>query len=160
VLVLWSRDAAGVRVLLRDALRVPLHFGRPEGATAPAAFTEVVAGIVEAGEEGDAALRKRAAAEAFEEAGLRVAPERIQKLGPPMFPTPGMCAELFHFLCCEVSAEEVAAAVRPGGDGSPFEEGAHVRWVPLDDALRACAQGELRDLKTELALRRLRDVGL
>ena len=47
VLALWSR---GPRVLLRYGVRVPLHFGRPE-KPAQLGFAEVVAGIVERGEE-------------------------------------------------------------------------------------------------------------
>jgi len=52
----------------------------------------------------------------------------------------------------------VPAAQRPlTGDGSPMEEGARTRWLGLDDAIAACARGDLPDLKTELGLRRLRD---
>ena len=157
VLAIWSRAEDGrARVLLREAVRIPLVFGRSERGR-PFPFVEVVAGILEAGEEGEDAIRARAAAEAHEEAGLRVAPERIERLGPAMFPTPGMCAELFHLLACEVSPAEAAAAVHPPGDGSPFEEGAAVRWALLDEALAACGRGEIRDLKTELVLRRLRE---
>ena len=42
-----------------------------------------------------------------------------------------------------------------GPDGSPFEEGASLEWVALDEALRRCDAGTIVDLKTELALRRL-----
>ena len=42
-------------------------------------------------------------------------------------------------------------------DGSPFEEGARLEWVTLDEALARCADGRIRDLKTEIGLRRLRD---
>jgi ADP-ribose pyrophosphatase len=156
VLVLWTRAPGGVRVLLRDSVRIPLAFGR--GAEPrPSSFAEVVAGILEAGEESEAAVVRRAADEAHEEAGLTIDPARIERLGPPMYPTPGMCPELFHLVACEVSAAQAAAAVHPPGDGSPFEEGAAVRWVALDDALAACARGEIQDMKTELALRRLRE---
>jgi ADP-ribose pyrophosphatase len=72
-----------------------------------------------------------------------------------MFPSPGMCAEQFHFVCAEVPGD--APVVTPSGDGSPFEEGARLEWVPLDEALRRCASGEIQDLKTEVGLRRLRD---
>ncbi len=155
VLALYCRGADGqVRVLLRDGVRIPLVFGRGE-TPKPRSFPEVVAGILEAGEEGEAAIVRRAADEAQEEAGLAIDAARIARLGPPMFPTPGMCAELFHLLCCEISEAEAAAATQPAGDGSPFEEGAAVRWVSLNDALASCARGELQDMKTELILRRL-----
>jgi ADP-ribose pyrophosphatase len=157
VLALWTRgDDGRVRVLLRDGVRIPLVFGRP-GEPPRLRFTEVVAGILERGEDGAEAIRQRAADEAHEEAGLRVDAARIAPLGPPMFPTPGMCPELFHLVECEVSREQAAAAVHPPGDGSPFEEGAAVRWVALEDALAACARGEIQDMKTELILRRLAD---
>jgi ADP-ribose diphosphatase len=150
VLALYRRGEAGVQVLLRSGLRVPLQYGRSEPR--PLLFTELVAGILEPGDD----LKKRAADEAFEEAGLQVPPASIHLLGAPMFPTPGMCAELFHFASCEVACDAVAE--QPGGDGSPFEEGARLEWVSLDEALARVSRGELQDLKTEVALRRLREV--
>jgi len=84
----------------------------------------LVAGILE---EADV-LEQRAADEALEEAGLRIDPQSVLRLGPPMFPSPGMCAEMFHFVCAEVRDAENAA---PRGDGSPFEEGAQLEWVSL-----------------------------
>lgn len=152
VLVLWHRAAAGVQVLLRRAPRVPLWF---RDAAAGAAHAEVVAGILEAGEDGWAAIQARAAAEAHEEAGVRIAPADVVRLGAPLYPTPGMCAEIFHFVAAEV--RDPAAAEPPPTDGSPFEEGATVAWTGLDEALGRCAAGEIVDMKTELALRRLRD---
>lgn len=150
VLALFRRSDAGVEVLLRSGVRVPLQFGRPERPE-QTLFAELVAGIVEPGDD----LRERAAAEALEEAGLRVAPASVDLLGPALYPTPGMCAELFHFVCSEVAPG--AEPERPSGDGSPFEEGARVEWVPLAEALARCASGEISDMKTEIGLRRLRE---
>jgi ADP-ribose pyrophosphatase len=149
VLCLWRRGLNGMEVLLRSGLRVPLQFGRPEPH--PLLFTELVAGILEPGDD----LRERAAAEALEEAGIRVDAASVQQLGRPMFPTPGMCAEQFHFAACEVAAG--AVAIEPQGDGSPFEQGARLEWISLDEAFARIASGSLQDLKTEVALRRLRD---
>ena len=150
VVALYRRRAGAVEVLLRHGIRVAVQFGRAEK---PAAllFPELVAGILEPGDD----LLERAAAEAMEEAGLCIAPASVRLLGPASFPTPGMCAELFHFVCCEVAADAVAHP--PAGDGSPFEQGARLEWTTLSDALARCARGELRDMKTELGLRRLRD---
>ncbi len=154
VLALWHRRSSGaVDVLLRESVRVPVAFGRPGGKLRT--IFELVAGILEVGEDDFAALQHRAAAEAHEEAGLLVRAAEVERLGPPLFPTPGMCAEKFHFAACRV--DDPAAAVRPIGDGSPFEEGARLHWLDLDDALARFATGELDDMKTELALRRLRD---
>jgi 8-oxo-dGTP pyrophosphatase MutT (NUDIX family) len=155
VVAIFQRPVGGgARVLLRRSVRIPLAFGR-SAAPEPAPFDEVVAGILERGEESWPAIQRRAADEALEEAGLRVAPERIERLGAASFPTPGMCPELFHLVCCEVTDTEASAATMPEGDGSPFEEGASLRWISLDDALAAADRGELPDMKTELILRRL-----
>ena len=147
VVALWRhRDAP--EVLLRHALRVPLQFGRPEHR--PLLGPELVAGILEPGDD----LHVRAAAEAMEEAGLRIDPAKVDRLGAPLFPSPGMCAELFHFVCADAGDQEPTP---PAGDGSPFEEGARLEWIALDDALRRCATGEIEDMKTEIGLRRLRE---
>jgi ADP-ribose pyrophosphatase len=152
VLVLWHRASdGGVQVLLRVAPRVPLYF---RDAALGAAHTELVAGILERGEDDWAAIRARAVAEAHEEAGITVDAGAVERLGPPSFPTAGLFAELFHFVAAEVAVP--GAAVAPPTDGSPFEEGAALEWVALDEALRRCDEGAICDLKTELALRRLR----
>src|SRR5262249_48745062 len=120
VVALW-RNRAKPEVLLRHGLRVPLQFGRPEKR--PLLGAELVAGILQPRDE----IEPRAIAEAMEEAGLKI--ERVEQLGPPLFPSPGMCAELFNFVAAEVP-EQVPSL--PAGDGSPFEEGARLEWVPLD----------------------------
>jgi 8-oxo-dGTP pyrophosphatase MutT (NUDIX family) len=159
VVALWNRRPdGGVDVLVRDGLRVPLHFGRPGAPDRrPMRFSELVAGILETGEDSHEALQARAAAEALEEAGLRVDPARVRLLGAATLPTPGMCPEEFRLASCEVTADERARAERPPLDGSPFEEGACLRWLDLDEAIAACVRGEIRDMKTEVTLRRLRD---
>jgi 8-oxo-dGTP pyrophosphatase MutT (NUDIX family) len=153
VLVLWHRAPDGVRVLLRTAPRVPLWFRDPALGRC---HSEVVAGILEAGEDDWPAMQRRAVAEAYEEAGVRIAAADVTRLGAASFPTPGMFAELFHFAAAEVREHILAAAEPPPTDGSPFEEGATLEWLPLDEALRRCEAGAIADLKTELALRRLR----
>jgi ADP-ribose pyrophosphatase len=157
VVVLWRRGAGGaIEVLLRDGLRPALIYGRDPARTALPdqgryfLCRELVAGIVEQGEVGLAALKRRAADEAWEEAGHRVAPEAVELLGGGVFPSPGMTAEKFHFAAAEVRGE----GAPPPGDGSPMEEGALLEWLPLDEALAACTSGAIEDAKTELALRR------
>ena len=148
------------RVLVRAGLRPALYFGRdaaraplPEPAAAPM-FTELVAGIIEDGDVGEAGLRTRAAEEIHEEAGFVVDPAAIELLGAGMFPSPGSMIEKFYFVCALVDPSTQTALA---GDGSPMEDGARTRWLALDDAIAACVRGELADLKTELGLRRLRD---
>jgi len=41
------------------------------------------------------------------------------------------------------------------GDGSPLEEGSHLQWRTLPDALRACDAGQIEDAKTEIGFRRM-----
>ncbi len=148
------------RVLLRRCLRPALALGRDAAAAPlpePASdlmLEELVAGIIEVGDRGELGLRARAAAEVREEAGFTVDPAAVILLGAGMLPSPGCMVEKFYFTAVEVDPE---TQHEPIGDGSPMEEGATTRWLPIDDAIDACVRGELSDLKTELGLRRLRD---
>jgi len=158
VVAVWARDP--LRVLVREGLRPAIALGRdaeraPIAEPRPGMFlTELVAGIIEEDDRGEAGLRVRAAHEVAEEAGFAVDPARVELLGAGMLPSPGCMVEKFYFAAVEVDP----AAQRPlVGDGSPMEEGARTRWLAIDDAIAACARGELPDLKTELGLRRLRD---
>jgi ADP-ribose pyrophosphatase len=160
VVAVYARTPAGVQVLVRDGLRPALLAGRdparaPLPEPPPAMFlTELVAGILEAGDVGEAGLRERAMHEVAEEAGFAVDPAAVAVLGAGVFPSPGAMVEKFYFTAVEV---DPAAQQALPGDGSPMEEGARTRWWPLDAAIDACVRGELVDLKTELGLRRLRD---
>ncbi|TMQ08524.1 MAG: NUDIX hydrolase [Deltaproteobacteria bacterium] len=160
VVAVYARTAGGIDVLVRDGLRPALRMGRdparaPLPEPPPGMFlTELVAGIVEPGDTGADGLRQRAAHEVEEEAGFTVDPAGITLLGAGSYPSPGSMVEKFYFAAVEVDP----AAQQPlAGDGSPMEEGARTRWLPLDDAIAACVRGDLVDLKTELGLRRLRD---
>jgi ADP-ribose pyrophosphatase len=161
VVVVYARNATGgVDVLLRDGLRPPLFFGRrpdlaplPEPAASPWS-RELVAGILEVGDHGEAGLRARACAEVAEEAGFDVAPDAVQLLGAGTYPSPGGKIEKFYFTAVPVTP---AAQRALDGDGSPMEEGATTSWMSLDDAIAACVRGDLCDAKTEIGLRRFRD---
>lgn len=160
VVAIYARQGARVQVLVRDGMRPALVFGRQPAAAPlpeppPGLFvTELVAGILETGDHGEAGLRARAAAEVLEEAGYVVDPAAIVLLGAGMYPAPGLLIEKFYFVAVEV---DPAAQVPLAGDGSPMEEGATTRWLDLDDAIAACVRGEITCLKTESGLRRLRD---
>jgi ADP-ribose pyrophosphatase len=160
VVAIFRRREGNVEVLLREGLRPPLHFGRDAAPVAEDRrylyFREVVAGIIERGDHGVEGIARRACAEVWEEAGLRVAPDGIALLGAGTFPSPGAMAEKFWLCGVEVSADAEPAATLEG-DGSPMEEGARVVWMPLEEAIAACVGGEIEDAKSELALRRLRD---
>jgi ADP-ribose pyrophosphatase len=161
VVAVWARRPdGGVDVLLRAGMRPALWFGRdPARLPLPdpqtyAQLTELVAGIIEEDDRGEAGLRHRAAAEVLEEAGFTVDPAAIRLLGAGSFPSPGSMPEKFHFAAVEVDPATQAAQE---GDGSPMEEGAVTRWLDLEAAIAACVAGELEDAKTELGLRRLRE---
>ncbi len=158
---LWARGPGGVEVLTRRGLRPAAYFRRGQRTVLPdrdyLLLEELVAGVIEPGEIGLDALRRRAADEVLEEAGLRVAPERFAPLGGAFFMLPGIASEKIHLVEAEVERGD-GPAVQPapeGGDGSPLEEGAELRWWRLDEAIAACEQGEIEDAKTEIALRRL-----
>src|SRR5207244_5652576 len=138
------------RPAARRAHSGPVRASRKAGVPA---LSRIGRGIVETGED----LSRRAAAEAMEEAGLLIEPSSVELLGPAVFPTPGMCAEVFHFVCCEVAPDAREHAI--AGDGSPFEEGARLEWAALEDALARCGRGEIRDMKTEIGLRRVAEKG-
>lgn len=158
--VLFRRRVGDAEVLLRSQLRPPLWFRSQYEVPLLAPGTgavqwEVPAGLVEPGERGEAGLFARARAETLEEVGFTLPLERFASLGPPTSLSPGLIAEKLHFVCAEVfdSDTRVAAA----GDGHPVEERAVSRFVPLAAALGAVDLQRLHDVKTELALFRLRE---
>ncbi len=160
VVAIYARTARGIDVLVRECLRPVLSIVRdPARAPLPEPpygmfLTELVAGIVEEGDHGEAGLRTRAAAEVLEEAGFVVDPLRIVFLGAGTLASPGCLVEKYYFAAVEVDPQ---TQLHLEGDGSPMEEGSTTRWLTLDDALAACMAGRITDLKTELGLRRLRD---
>ena len=143
-------DQGRVWVWLRSSLRPPVGLRR-DAAGASAALWELPAGLIEPGENPRAA----AARELAEELGFDVPESGLAELGPSGFPAPGCIGEVHHFFHVEV---DPSTRREPGGDGSPVEAGACLIAIPLDQALEACRRGELRDEKTELALRRLAEV--
>ena len=138
-----------VHVYLRSAIRPPLAL-RPRDPVSPNVW-EAPAGLIEPNERPAAA----AAREVEEELGFAVEEADMIPLGPPAYPAPGFIGELHYYFHVRVDPTQRKA---PGGDGSPLEEGALIESVPLDDALQACRLGEVPDSKTEMALRRLREV--
>jgi transaldolase len=110
---------------------------------------------VEPDEHGEAGLQRCSARETLEEVGLEVEPERFARLGTSVYLTPGLIAEKIHLLHARVDPGQ---AGEPSLDGSPVEERARIEWVPLAEALAACRDGRIEDIKTELALRRLAEL--
>jgi len=160
-LVIWARTAGKVEVLTRHQIRPAAFFRRGRITALPEPeyllIEEIVAGVLEPGELGLDALRHRAVEEAREEAGLVLAAPAIRSLGGAFFLAPGILSEKVHML-----EAEVARGTGPDlfeapaeGDGSPLEEGSSLQWRTLAEALRACEDGRIEDVKTEIGFRRL-----
>jgi ADP-ribose pyrophosphatase len=138
------------RVFLRSAVRPALAL-RPLAPLHDGGLWELPAGLIDAGESPPQA----AARELAEELGFRVDPEALFPIGPPLFPAPGLIAEMHYFFHVEV---DPARREMPTEDGSVLEKDASIVAVPLEDALEHCRRGAIPDAKTELALRRLAEI--
>ena len=159
--VIWRRSAetGRVEVLLRDCLR-PAAYLRKEREPALAdprvylTVPEIVAGVLEADDVGEAGVLRRSAEEVREEAGFEVDVEEIVPLGAPFFVAPGILSEKIFLTAVDVGRRPQGP---PHGDGSPLEENGRTTWVDLDAAIGRCTSGEVEDAKTEIGLRRLKD---
>ncbi len=153
-------DERRILVLLRRSPRAPIYLRRHrrfvhEDPREYLSITEVVAGLVEEGDTaGPAGLRKRAAAEAEEEAGCRVPPESFAPIGGETFASPGTSDEKLYYCAGSVRIRDARA---PSGDGSVMEECAALEVRDLGEAIEACRRGEIPDMKTEIGLLRLAD---
>lgn len=147
-------------VFLRTALRPPVALRSPDVWPVPERpslgyLWEVPAGLVEHDERSEPGLRQCAARELAEEVGFLLPPEAMVPLGPPNFPAPSLIGERHFFFHCVVVP---AACTTPMGDGSALEAIATVVSIPLDHAIELIRLGEIEDAKTEIALRRLREI--
>jgi ADP-ribose pyrophosphatase len=141
-------DEGGSRhVFLRSAVRPPLAL-RPIPPAHDGSLWELPAGLIEAGEDPEAA----AARELEEELGIAAGAKAFQPLGGWAFPAPGFIAEQHFFFHVEVDPR---TRLVPTEDGSALERGASIVAVAVKDALEHCRRGTIRDAKTELALHRL-----
>jgi ADP-ribose pyrophosphatase len=161
VAVLYEGDAkASLRVLLREAPRAPVYLRRNKRFVHPdpreyLSLTEVVAGIVEEGDgSGPAGRKLRASREALEEAGIRIPAAEFREIGGETFASPGTSDEKIYF--CAGQADLGAAREAPG-DGSVMEEAGRLVVMELGAAIEACRNGQIPDMKSEVALLRLAD---
>lgn len=157
--VLFRHVKGELQVLLRSQLRPPLWFRSEFDVPLPAHGTgavqwEAPAGLIERGEHGEAGIFERAQAETLEEVGLRLPVSRFVTLGQPTSLSPGLIAEKLHFVCAEVHDSDPREDAL--GDGHAVEERSVSRFVAFEEAQRALENGLLHDLKTEVALSRLR----
>lgn len=154
--LIWRRGQAGIEVLTRKTLRPAARFRSDLPLPVPdprpyLLLEELVAGVLEPDDRGEAGLRHRAAEETFEEAGIRVAADDVQLLGGSFFLAPGILSEKIHPTAVEVTGRSQET---PRGDGSPLEEGATLRWWRIGALLEACRTGAVEDAKTEVMVSR------
>lgn len=127
---------------------------------------EVVAGVLEHGdaEESDG-VGIRAIEEIKEETGLQD-PLNVLHHGTSLFASPGYTSEQLNFMRAELPFGVINHIRMNGddenlvetGDGSPMEDGGRLLCIPLSMAINFCRTGTFRDMKTEVALCRLRDL--
>lgn len=156
----YDIDAEGrVHVALKSGVRPAVYLRKHKALEHPDAIDlrlllETPAGLLEDGDRGDLGIAQRAARECQEETGIQVAPDEVESLGGPAFPTPGVSDEKVFFRC--VRTRLVATGPRET-DGSVMEEAGGLVVLGLDEAIGRCRSGVLPDMKTEVALLRLRD---
>jgi ADP-ribose pyrophosphatase len=155
VIAAHYRAKGQTHVYLRSAVRPPLllRTAHPVADPPAAVLWELPAGLVDPDERDTVAgVREAARRELGEELGFFVTTERLEPLGPSVFPAPGMVGERHFFFRVEIDPSE---REKPTLDGSPLERAGVVTDLPLEEALELCRRGEIQDSKTELALRRL-----
>ncbi len=124
-------------VLLCEQFRMPTY--GPDGS---GWIVELPAGVVEDGEDPQECARR----EAVEEIGYSVgALERVASV----FLSPGGSSERIHVFYAEVSA---ADRVADGGGLASEHEDIRLIRMPVAEAWRRCAAGEINDAKTVLAI--------
>lgn len=163
VAVLFEQSSLGrIQVLLRDGVRPPVYLRKSKHVVHPdpheyLTVSEVVAGIVENTDEpGEAGLRHRAAVEALEEAGHEIDAAHFEPIGGPTFASPGTSDEKIFF-CAAPAPLSQGPSQTAAGDGSVMEEFGSLYELDLRDAIARCRNGEIPDMKTEVALLRLAD---
>jgi ADP-ribose pyrophosphatase len=159
--LVWRTSTSGAREFLtRLNLRPAAYFRKDKSPTVPDLRShlfceEIVAGLLEQSDAGEAGLLHRAAEEVKEEAGFTVEPSKISRLGPAFFVAPGIISEKI-FLC----AVDVTGLTQHEArtDGSPLEEGGDLFWRSEAELSAKISSGEINDAKTEIALARLRSL--
>lgn len=145
-------------VCLRSCIRPPLLLRGEADLPIPDrealhSLWELPAGLIEDGDRGPDGIRRRAAAEALEETGYGLEPDRFEIARCAPFLSPGTIPERIWYATARV--DDTTSAAEPEGDGSEVEAGAVVRWIPVDEAVAMCDRCEILDAKTEIGIRRL-----
>jgi ADP-ribose pyrophosphatase len=131
-------------IYLRSSMRPALADRFVEGGN----LWEFPAGLIDDGETPE----ETAARELMEEVGFEAAPEDMKTLGVPVFTAVGVLAEIIHFFRVRVDPSKQKT---PSEDGSPLERGAAVGATCLESLQCMVSRELIRDMKTELAIRRM-----
>jgi nudix-type nucleoside diphosphatase (YffH/AdpP family) len=129
-------DPARRTVVLTRQFRLPAFVNGHDGL-----MIETPAGLLD-----EARPEDRVRIEAEEETGFRV--QHVRRVFDA-YMSPGSVTERLHFFVAEYDG---AARVGTGGGVAEEGEDIEVLELPLDDALRLCADGEIMDGKTLLLL--------
>jgi nudix-type nucleoside diphosphatase (YffH/AdpP family) len=143
--VLLLFDAARATVILTRQFRFPAFVN----GCADGLLVEACAGLLD-GDDAEAAIRREAA----EETGFAVrAPRKVFEA----YMSPGSVTEKLHFF---VAAYEAGDRRHAGGGDAAEGEDIEVLELPLAEALRMVASGEIEDGKTIMLLQHAALVGL
>ncbi len=132
-------DPAVHQVLLLEQFRVgPMVRG------ADPWLTEIVAGMIDAGETPEEAARR----EALEEAGYEV--RALRPLGAPRwYPSPGACSEQITLFLAEVARDRPQREqLGIAGEGEDIRR----RWVAISEAMAMVADGRINSALPIIAL--------
>ena len=137
--LLFDADARSVVLVEQFKPATLIGRRRDDPSTPDGWITELVAGMIDAGESADQAVIR----EAFEETGYRIDnPRLIAKF----FSSPGGSTERIFLYCARVS--DVQREGRGGGDG---EEDLKVFQLRIDDLFYRLAEGAIDDPKLAIA---------
>jgi nudix-type nucleoside diphosphatase (YffH/AdpP family) len=144
--LLFDRDVRSV--VLVEQFRLPGLIGRrrDEPATTNGWITELVAGMIDAGESAEQAVIR----ESFEETGYQI---RNPKLIGKFFSSPGGSSERIFLYFARVSEAEKTA--KGGGVGG--EEDIKVFHIGVDDLFARLTEGAIDDSKLAIAAHWLKD---
>lgn len=140
VAVLAYDEVRRVALLVSLARAPVVRRGEPD-------LLEAAAGLIDAGEAPDQAVRR----EALEELGLALGP--LEPLGA-FWPLPGLSCERVHLY---LAPYDPVARVEAGGGLPEEDERLTIHEVDLDALLAGLREGAIRDMKTALLLMFLRD---
>jgi len=137
-------DSVGAVLFNTDTRRLIFasQFRAPSYEKGPGWTTEIIAGMIDPGEEPDDAIRR----EVFEESGYKVLSARSLSM---FYLSPGGCSERMFLYYAEVDN-----ATRDGKGGGIESEGEDIQLVEMSvsEALSALSTGHFPDAKTMIGI--------